>query len=67
LREEALYYKFLSSYELAINSVIGKKLERLKSVDKVFNNIKRYYPETIFETQLNEKIEIIKNEIKLLN
>ena len=66
-REEALYYKFLSSYELAINSVISKKLERLKSVDKVFNNIKRYYPETIFETQLNEKIDIIKNEIKLLN
>ena len=43
------------------------KLERLQLVDKVFENIKRYYPETIFETQLNEKIEIIKNEIKLLN
>jgi outer membrane protein assembly factor BamD len=66
-REEALYYKFLSSYELAINSIISKKLERLQLVDKVFENIKRYYPETIFETQLNEKIDIVKKEIKLLN
>ena len=64
---KALYYKFLSSYELAINSIISKKLERLHLVDKVFENIKRYYPETIFETQLNEKIDIVKKEIKLLN
>ena len=28
-REEALYYKFLASYEIAINSIQSKKLQRL--------------------------------------
>ena len=29
-REEALYYKFLSSFEIAVNSIIQKKKPKIK-------------------------------------
>ena len=65
-REEALFYKFLSSYEIAINSITSKKLERLESLEKIYSNLKKYYPETIFQIPLNDKIGIINKEIELL-
>ncbi|MDG2396502.1 MAG: outer membrane protein assembly factor BamD [Flavobacteriaceae bacterium] len=65
-REEALFYKFLSSYEIAINSIISKKIDRLESLNKIYETIKRYYPETIFETSLIEKLEIAGKEIEML-
>ena len=65
-REEALFYKFLSSYEIAINSITSKKLERLESLEKIYSNLKKYYPETIFQIPLNDKIGIINQEIELL-
>jgi len=62
-REEALYYKFLSSYEIAINSVESKKLQRLSDLKQLHNNIVRYYPETLFEEDLTKKMEVIEKEI----
>lgn len=62
-REEALYYKFLSSYEIAINSVESKKLQRLSDLKQLHNNIVQYYPETLFEEDLTKKMEVIEKEI----
>ena len=62
-REEALYYKFLSSYEIAVNSVESKKLQRLSDLKQLHNNIVRYYPETLFEEDLTKKMEVIEKEI----
>lgn len=62
-REEALYYKFISSYEIAINSVESKKLQRLSDLKQLHNNIVRYYPETLFEEDLTKKMEVIEKEI----
>jgi len=55
-REDALYYKFLSSYEIATNSVYYKKLDRLKDLQGIYDIITRYYPETLFLEDL-DKIE----------
>ena len=62
-REEALYYKFLSSYEIAINSVEFKKLDRLKDLKELHMNIVRYYPETLFEEDLTKKMKNVDKEI----
>ena len=62
-REEALYYKFLSSYEIAINSVESKKLQRLSDLKQLHHNIVWYYPETLFEEDLPKKMEVIEKEI----
>ncbi len=62
-REEALYYKFLSYYEIAINSIESKKLQRLNDLKNFHNNIVRYYPETLFEEDLTKKMENVEKEI----
>ena len=62
-REEALYYKFLASYEIAINSVKSKKYQRLMDLKQLHNNIVRYYPETLFEEDLSKRIKTVKKEI----
>lgn len=65
-REEALYYKFNASYEIAINSIFTKKLERLKSLSPIYSTLTRYYPETLFLEDLDKKMEKVEKEIELL-
>ena len=62
-REEALYYKFLASYEIAINSIQSKKYQRLQDLKQLHNNIVRYYPETLFEEDLSKKMNKVEKEI----
>ena len=62
-REEAMYYKFLSSYEIALNSIQSKKLDRLKELKQLHSSIIKYYPETIFLDQLSSRMEAIEKEI----
>ncbi len=64
-REESLYFKFLSSYEIAINSVESKKQERLNNLVSQYNSIISYYPESVFIEDLNEKMEIVNQELSL--
>ena len=62
-REEAMYYKFLSSYEIAINSIQSKKIERLMDLKQLHSSIIKYYPETIFLEQLSSIMLIVEEEI----
>ena len=62
-REEALFYKFLSSYEIAMNSVASKKIQRLNELTQLHVAILRYYPETLFEKELSKKMKAIEKEI----
>ena len=62
-REEAMYYKFLSSYEIAINSIQSKKIERLMGLKQLHSSIIKYYPETIFLEQLSSIMLIVEKEI----
>ena len=54
-REGAMYYEFLATYEIAINSVVNKQKERLNELLILYDNIFRYYPETIYAEDLNQK------------
>ena len=56
-REEALYYKFLASFEIASNSVASLQEQRLLELKKLHNTIIKYYPETIFSEDLTQKLK----------
>ena len=62
-RENALYFKFLSQYEIATNSVQSKKLERLEGAIDTYDAILRYYPETVFMDDVTEKLVEIQEQI----
>ena len=66
-RENALYYKFLSQFESAINRVPNKKLERLEGAKETYDAILRYYPETLFIEDISKKLEEIQKEIMTIN
>ena len=59
-REEALYYRWLAQYEIAINSIESRINERITELERSFNNFLRYYPETILIEDLSEKINTAK-------
>jgi outer membrane protein assembly factor BamD len=59
-REEALYYRWLSQYEIAINSIESRINARVTELERSFNNFLRYYPDTIFIEDLSDKINIAK-------
>ena len=63
-REEALYTKFLSLYQIGINSIFSKKEERLKELQKQYDLILRYYPETPFLEDLNKKMDNVNDELQ---
>ena len=63
-REESLYVKFLSLYQIGINSIYTKKEERLKELQKEYDLILRYYPETPFLDDLNKKMDNVNSELK---
>lgn len=66
-REEALFTKFISLYEIAINSVIYKKEDRLKELQQQFNLILRYYPDSVFKEDLDDKMKKINSELEKFN
>ncbi len=64
-REDALFYLFDSSYQLAINSIKTKRLERLKNAIKVYEELINDYPETKFLNLSNKMITNIDKEIAI--
>ena len=55
-REEALYFRWLSQYEIAINSIESRIKDRITELERSLENFLRYYPDTIFIDDLSEKI-----------
>ena len=55
-REEALYYRWLSQFEIAVNSIESRINERVTELERSLENFLRYYPDTIFIDDLSEKI-----------
>ena len=64
-REEALYYRWLSQYEIAINSIESRINERVTELERSLENFLIYYPDTIFIDDLSEKIKFFSKNDKL--
>ena len=65
-KEEALYYKFLSKFELAINSIFTLKKERFVDAQEIGNTLLRYFPESIFLKDIGRKFKNIEKELTLI-
>ena len=53
-------YRWLSQYQIAINSIESRINERVTELERSFNNFLRYYPDTIFIEDLSDKINTAK-------
>ena len=58
-REEALYYRWLSQYEIAINSIESRINERVTELERSLENFLIYYPDTIFIDDQIKKFDVI--------
>jgi len=66
-KEEALYYSFKASHDLAMKSVLVKKDERIKSAEKAYKRFKRSFPESDFMGELDKMFANLEEEKKDLD
>ena len=62
-REEAMFYKFKASNDLAVKSVFSKKEARLKSAIKAYERLKRNYPESEYMKESDKMLEKINDQL----
>lgn len=64
-KEDVLFYKFDSAYQLAVNSVPWKQAQRTEKAFTFYNNLTRFFPETKYakqiETMHNALVDIKNN------
>lgn len=65
-KEEALYLKFKSAYELGINSILIKKEERINTALKFHERFQRNYPESEYLTETENLVQNLNNELNSL-
>lgn len=63
-REEALYFKLDSAYNLAINSVSSKMEERLENAKATYQQFVRSFPTSKYKAQADEMIQRIELDLK---
>ncbi len=63
-KEEALYYRFDSAYQLAINSIESKKQERLLAAKQAHATLIKFAPESKFRKKADEMLEQLNNDLK---
>jgi outer membrane protein assembly factor BamD len=66
LKEDALYYKFMASNDLAIKSVFIKKEKRLKDAQSVFEKFKKSFPKSEKLEGLIELNQNLEKELKTI-
>ncbi|MCK0132466.1 outer membrane protein assembly factor BamD [Flavobacteriaceae bacterium F08102] len=67
LKEDAIYYKFLSAYELGMNSILSKKVDRLKFAITVFEKFKDTFPESEKLKELTDMKDKLLKELQSTN
>jgi outer membrane protein assembly factor BamD len=65
-KEEAMYLKFKSANNLAVNSYILKKEDRLNNAIKFHERFKRSYPKSEYLSETEELVQNLNNELNSL-
>jgi outer membrane protein assembly factor BamD len=63
-KEQALFYKLDSAYNLAINSVPSKMKERLENAKLAYTNLVKYKNDSQFKGKAEEMLSKIENDLK---
>lgn len=63
-KEDALYYKFDSSYQLGINSIPNKMEERLNFAKTAYNSLIKFKPDTKYKKTADDMLARIENDLK---
>ena len=58
-KEDALFYKFDSAYQLAVNSVPWKQAERTEKAFTFYKNFIRFFPETKYSEQIESMHNVL--------
>jgi len=58
-KEDALFYKFDSAYQLAVNSVLWKQAERIEKAFTFYKNFIRFFPETKYSEQVESMHNVL--------
>jgi outer membrane protein assembly factor BamD len=63
-KEDALFYKYDSAYQLAINSVPSKMEERLNTAKLAYSNLIKFKPETKYNQKASQMLAQIDNKLQ---
>lgn len=63
-KEKALYYRFDSAYQLAINSIESKKFERLNVAKTAYLNLMKFNANTEFKSKADDMLAKIETDLK---
>ena len=63
-REEIMYMLFVSKYEMAVNSVEDKKLERYNNAQEEYYYFADEYPNSRYAADLKKKYDAISSFLK---
>lgn len=66
-REDALFLKFESATQFALNSFSRLKAERLEEAKVAYNTLKRQFPDTKFQEKSNKLLKKIEKDISNIN
>ncbi len=63
-REDALYQIIKASTNLALNSTESKKQERLQDAQEAYSNLRKYFPETKYQKQVDNLMGKIERQLQ---
>lgn len=63
-KEDALFYKFDSAYQLGINSIPSKMEERLNIAKTAYNGLMKFKPDTKYKKNADEMFARIETDLK---
>lgn len=61
LKEEAMFFKFKSAYQLGVNSVIRKQDKRVKEAIKIYTRYKKAFPKSEYLKEADDLYEKLNN------
>jgi len=63
-KEKALYYRFDSTYQLALNSIPSRMEERLNEAKGAYGNLIKFYPNTEYKKDADQMLAKIETDLK---